>query len=377
VNTQILEEIGMTKGEISVYLSMLELGSSTVGPIVKKAKVSSSKIYNILDRLIEKGLASYVIKENAKYFESAPPFRILDYLKEKASRLEEQEEEITKMLPELELKQKLVELKSDAHVYKGNKGWHTAFYDIIKTLEPGEELLVSGIFDFSDSDVEFFDMIMRFHKKRDNAGIKCRVLLNYGVKKTGEALDELKLTKVKYMPYGVFTPTVFLIYRDKVIISLPRQRTFVTLESKEAYLAFKNRFDNMWDQETQVLRGMKAVEEMWEEALLYPELKLIGAKGYFVDRDPKFFLKIMEKAKKKNRKWKNVVDQESRGHLITQQSVIETKYISEDFSNPTAIWIYGNVVTILNWSEEEPIIFRIENTKVVESYEQYFEHLWK
>jgi len=41
----------------------LKLGSSTVGPIVKGSKVSYSKIYEVLGRLLEKGIISYNIKE--------------------------------------------------------------------------------------------------------------------------------------------------------------------------------------------------------------------------------------------------------------------------------------------------------------------------
>ena len=52
----VLAEIGLTKGEISVYKALIKLGSSTAGPIIKEAKISPSKIYNIIERLLEKGL---------------------------------------------------------------------------------------------------------------------------------------------------------------------------------------------------------------------------------------------------------------------------------------------------------------------------------
>ena len=37
-----LLKIGLTEGEAKVYLALSELGSSTVGPIVKKTKVANS-----------------------------------------------------------------------------------------------------------------------------------------------------------------------------------------------------------------------------------------------------------------------------------------------------------------------------------------------
>ena len=38
IETKILEEIGLTKSEIKVYLALLKLGSSTKKNIVKKLK---------------------------------------------------------------------------------------------------------------------------------------------------------------------------------------------------------------------------------------------------------------------------------------------------------------------------------------------------
>ena len=57
-----LLKIGLTEGEAKVYIALTELGSSTVGPIVKKAKVAYSNVYDILNRLIEKGIVSFITK---------------------------------------------------------------------------------------------------------------------------------------------------------------------------------------------------------------------------------------------------------------------------------------------------------------------------
>ena len=58
-----LKKIGLTNGEARVYSSLLNLESSTVGPITKKSGVAYSKIYEVLQRLIEKGMVSFIIKD--------------------------------------------------------------------------------------------------------------------------------------------------------------------------------------------------------------------------------------------------------------------------------------------------------------------------
>ncbi len=112
----ILQRIGLTEGEIRVYTALLELGSSTTGKITKKSGISGSKVYEVLDRLGNKGLVTHVIINGVKHFEAANPERILDYLDEKEKQLEDEKKSIQKIIPELILKQSL-SFKMDEHIY--------------------------------------------------------------------------------------------------------------------------------------------------------------------------------------------------------------------------------------------------------------------
>jgi len=85
-----LEEIGLNKSEIKVYLSLLKLGSSSTGPIISESKTANSKIYEVLEKLIQKGLVSHFTKENVKYYKAASPKMILEYLNEKKKTIEKQ-----------------------------------------------------------------------------------------------------------------------------------------------------------------------------------------------------------------------------------------------------------------------------------------------
>ena len=144
MNTKILKKIGLTDSEIKVYLALLELGSSKKAPIVKKSKISSSKIYEVMDKLIDKGLASYVIKNKVKHFNAAPPSRIKSYIKKKQRTLKQQEKEFNKILPSLNLKQQLTQKGSDAEIYKGWKGMTTVYNDLLESLRKGDHYYVFG-----------------------------------------------------------------------------------------------------------------------------------------------------------------------------------------------------------------------------------------
>jgi sugar-specific transcriptional regulator TrmB len=49
MNTDILEELGLTKTEIKVYITLLELGSSSAGIILDKSKLPNSTIHRDLN----------------------------------------------------------------------------------------------------------------------------------------------------------------------------------------------------------------------------------------------------------------------------------------------------------------------------------------
>src|SRR3989344_1453237 len=124
-----MQKLGLTSGESRAYIALVELGSSTVGPIAKKSKVVYSKIYEVLERLIEKGLVSYTIKEKTKYFQAVEPVRIQEYLKKKESEIQDNMKMLEGILPYLN-KLAVHDQSHGAEIFIGNKGIMTA-YDLL------------------------------------------------------------------------------------------------------------------------------------------------------------------------------------------------------------------------------------------------------
>jgi sugar-specific transcriptional regulator TrmB len=243
MQTELLKNIGLTDSETKVYLALLELGSTTKGPIVDKSGVASSKIYELLEKLIQKGLVSYVIKSGVKYFESAPPTRLLDYLKEKESSMKKQKTQLEKLIPELQLKRSMAGIGSETIVYKGMKGAETSFDDILKLLKKGDEYYVLGISKFTP---HFKRFVVNFHKKRAKQGIKCRIIVNELAKNIGDKLAPIPLTKIRYLQKELFTPVVFIIYKDKTLISVGLDEIFIQVKSRNLSEGLKAYANYMW-----------------------------------------------------------------------------------------------------------------------------------
>ena len=56
MDTQILQEIGLTKNETKVYLALIELGSTPAGRLIKKVGMHRGIVYDLIDLLTDKGL---------------------------------------------------------------------------------------------------------------------------------------------------------------------------------------------------------------------------------------------------------------------------------------------------------------------------------
>ena len=115
MDDKILEEAGLTKNEITIYKALLEFGPSTAGPLTKKSGVHRSRVYESLNRLVDKGLVSYKIQSNRKYFQAQNPEEIIDFIDEK-------KEKVKSILPELNALQMLRPETQEANVFEGYKG---------------------------------------------------------------------------------------------------------------------------------------------------------------------------------------------------------------------------------------------------------------
>ena len=94
MDTDVLENIGLSQTEVKVFLSLLKSGESKAGGVIKKSGLHSSSVYNAINSLIKKGLVSYVKESQIKYYRAADPEVIFDYIDIKKREYE-------KILPDL------------------------------------------------------------------------------------------------------------------------------------------------------------------------------------------------------------------------------------------------------------------------------------
>lgn len=382
----ILEQIGLTRSEINVYLSLLELGSSSTGKIVNKSKASSSKIYEILDRLMQKGLVSFIIKSGVKYFEAASPERIMDYMKEKEEKFSEQKQELRKIIPELKLKRTLSKYKSEATIYKGIKGVETAFYSLLNLLKKGDEQLVIGMPIRTEALNRFF---VKFQKEKAKRKIKTRFLVNEDARNEIRVQQEnAPFTKIKFIPKD--TPAAVNIFNDKVIIFPEAEEILlIVIDSKEVADAFRVQFEMWWNQDVNVYKGFDNVTGKFDSMLDYMEegdeyLVLGATHGKGGEKLGDWFMNYHTKRVKKGIKVRLLTIPEAYQQVqiqLTSTGDPEMKTgrqrrLPAEFSSPMQINLYkGNKVLMFLFGEEM-VCFEIESKILYQNFKNYFDALW-
>ncbi len=97
METEILEDIGLTRSEIKIYLSLLELGISTAGPIMKKTGLQNSVIHATLPKLAEKGFISFIKKGGVREYSATDPKNLLKFIDEKKRKFQGKRLKFTKV----------------------------------------------------------------------------------------------------------------------------------------------------------------------------------------------------------------------------------------------------------------------------------------
>ena len=234
MDTRILENLGLTPKEIDVYIALLGAESASIAKLMTNAKVSRKSIYEILDKLLDKGLISYTIKDNKKQFTAASPERLLDIVKEKQSNLET-------LLPELLKKYKESKEETTVRVFMGKEGMKAVSNNVLKENKNFYVIANEGnIFEF----LKYY--MPQFQKNAKKLGIYGNVV--YSESARDKRLVTPAENDIRYAPNKYTSPMSVAIYGNNVNILIFSEENPVAIhiKNKEIAQSFMNYFNLMW-----------------------------------------------------------------------------------------------------------------------------------
>lgn len=240
---QELEEAGLTRNEGVIYVALLELGTTTAGPLTKKTNLHRSRVYESLNRLIEQGLVSYTIKANRKWFHAQNPETMLEVIEEKKQK-------IKSIIPYLQSLQKVKIEKHEATMFEGYKGLKSIFDNAVNVLEKGDEILVMGARSGQDVNSETWNAFFNnFNRRRIEKRIIYKIIFNDDLRKSKvvKLFQKSPFTEVRFI--SQHTPAGINIHKDNVAIIIWRKTPYAFLiTSKEVAQSFREYFKVLWKQ---------------------------------------------------------------------------------------------------------------------------------
>lgn len=168
---QLLTTLGLSKIETKVYLSGLELGPTSVQELAKKAHISRTAAYEVIDALQKRGLISSFLRSKKRFFVSEDPERAARHFREQIDRMQNKINDFDHAIPELKLlgggERPVVRF------YEGREAIYALFHDLAE-VNPKTFDEVSNLDDVYDR----FDSayIEEVRKVVDPAKIHTRIL---------------------------------------------------------------------------------------------------------------------------------------------------------------------------------------------------------
>jgi sugar-specific transcriptional regulator TrmB len=384
---QELQKLGYSLNQAKIYLALLELGQTTVGPIIKKTSLHRQVVYNTLEELEKLDLIQATTKNNRQNFVIIDPRKIIENITKKQSLAED-------LLPELLAKQKKGSASQEVKIYEGVEGFQTMHYNNIKnTPENGEYLVLSAGADRWVPIMETNNFIYKYEKLRLDKNIRIRLLSyedmrpNWDRIKNVYGQGEKNKKFVRYLPKSFNNPVGIQIYTDRVaLISYIDPLIIVEIKNMHFVRIFKQYFENLWNQEVKNYRGFDELKNVFYNMI---ENDLQRGEEYHVinanltmdekNQDLIDFFKVYHKERQKRGVYAKLLFSESSKPFIeknkTNYSSAEMRFMPAGISNPMQINIYKNK-TVMIIMESEPVVIVIENEKITQSYEQYFQTFW-
>ncbi|UZE94171.1 MAG: hypothetical protein IB618_01185 [Candidatus Pacearchaeota archaeon] len=248
MNKETLKKLGLTESEINVYLALIELGSSLASKVAKKCGLHRTNVYDSLDKLIKRGLISFVVRENRKYFSAADPEKLLKILEGKKQEIEREESSLKTIISELRKKKRLTEEKIEAQIYKGKEGFKTVMEMILEEAKGKEWLYLGGTGKVYELLPYYLPALI---KKRIKAKIKLKVLLADTKETRNLSKKAFVECKVRFLPKEIKNITAIHVWKDKVAI-IPITPTAIEepvvflIHNKENADSFRDYFNWLW-----------------------------------------------------------------------------------------------------------------------------------
>lgn len=213
MDLNLLEQFGLHKNDVRVYEALISLGRAKSGPIMERAKVGSSRLYASLDALIAKGLVSYEVRNNVRYYKPEKIDSLIEQSRESTKALVSLAEKIRSITP-------VVTGRNETNVFEGYHGFRRAFLEHVERVRNKEELRIIGFGSRTPERHALSRFLDEINSIAANKKCKMHILFDTEFRKKPRIADMGGNTDVHFLPSSYFGPTAYNISKSEVLLSV-------------------------------------------------------------------------------------------------------------------------------------------------------------
>lgn len=253
-----LKKLKFTDKESAIYIALLKLGNAPASILALKTDMPRPTAKFTCEQLAKRNIIESIQKGNTTIYSIDSPEKLLYILDQKEEELEEQRDEINRLMSTLKTLKNPHSVLPKVQYYEGIDAVAEAFIRTADSIEQGSELLsfTKTVDEHSDLAPEILAKIRSAStaqiQNRVNRNIKARVISSYsaGTKKL-HSKDKESLRETRYIDakYAQFDFGEILIYQNTTFaVTIEDNICFaVKIENQTLAGMYRTLFEISWD----------------------------------------------------------------------------------------------------------------------------------
>jgi sugar-specific transcriptional regulator TrmB len=245
---EILQALGLSADEASVYMTALALGTRPASMIAQKSGLKRSHTYNILGSLQEKGIIQEYTRNGVRHFAGSPPRNLLSMVDTKIQELSTKRESLEQALPSLEELQTAQASQPKVRFYRGLEGIKEIMEDVL--LSECDVLYSFNDLEYSWSShtEDARSWLQGFIQRREALGIRWHGIAVKSSFSDQELMFRSSSLRHVKMMQGVRLPAEVIVYGKKAALTSTFEEMIgVVIESEQIAQAIQAIHQTLWN----------------------------------------------------------------------------------------------------------------------------------
>lgn len=232
-----LRQFGLHHKDIKVYQAVLALGRAKSGALIRESGTGSSSFYASIALLIEKGLVSFEVKNNVRYYKPESLESLIESSRETTKSLQIIRTELDKTRP-------ANLARGDVDILEGYHGLERAFLDHVSDFNKNSNIRIIGFGAQAPQRKSLNNFLSKINSIATQKKCKMIILLDENLRNQDSPTELLKNKQSFYLPASYFGPIAYNITDREVMLTIwGKKPTVVRFRNPIMIKSFISNFD--------------------------------------------------------------------------------------------------------------------------------------